>query len=750
MTAKKVYGLLALDYFTRGWSPIPIVAADKVPAVRGFSGWRGRFPDRAQVTAWCEQFPGHNLGLRLPPDVVGIDVDVYKGGDVTIAELDQKYGPRPPTVLSTSRTDGSGIFLYRVPNGTRLVGAPGPAVEIVQQHHRHVNAAPSVHPEGRVYRWIDEAGGEILELPPEAGELPELPWAWIEGLASTSTDDAADPATPAETVEFLAAHTDNLNPAGLAGIRTALGAADGSRHDTLVATACWAMREAAAGWYPAGDAVDVLGEWWHKIMANVSLRPATETEFGDAVAFAIGQVATDAERIDKLRSEATNDHLVLDGPGTVATSPPEPPARPKRADVTLAETHNTFTRWLGADYDLDALDVVLAAAAVERLDGDPVWLLMVSGSGNAKTETVQALAGADAFVTSTITSEGALLSATAKKERDKNATGGLLRKIGDRGILVIKDVTSVLSMNRDVRAGVLAALREVYDGKWERNVGTDGGRTLTWNGRIVLIGAVTTAYDSAHGVISSMGDRFALVRVDSSGDGRLGSGRQALRNVGAEEAMRAELAEVVGGLLDRIDPSAAVLSDPVAEALLLAANVVTLARSAVEKDFRGEPQWAHAAEMPTRFAKMLGQIVRGALALGIDEADALALALRVARDSVPPHRLVCLLDVLDHPGSRTSEVTKRVQRPRSTVDRILQELHLLGLTEVDDSGGKGWLYSIPAIVDRSALELLRPFTGNTTTRGYGNKGESVGVLTACDIPGDDPNSAPVPHRETFI
>ncbi len=92
-------------------------------------------------------------------------------------------------------------------------------------------------------------------------------------------------------------------------------------------------------------------------------------------------------------------------------------------------------------------------------------------------------------------------------------------------MLVVKDVTSILAMNRDVRASVLAALREVYDGRWERNVGTDGGRSLTWTGRITVIGAVTTAYDTAHGVIAAMGDRFTLVRVDSH-LGRLASGRQ--------------------------------------------------------------------------------------------------------------------------------------------------------------------------------------------------------------------------------
>ena len=181
---------------------------------------------------------------------------------------------------------------------------------------------------------------------------------------------------------------------------------------------------------------------------------------------------------------------------------------------TLADVHAVFRKWLGDDFDLDTIDAALAAAASERLSGDPLWLLVISGPGNAKTETVQSLAGAGAHVTSTIASEGALLSATPRRERNKKATGGLLRKIGDRGLLVIKDVTSILSADRNMRASVLAAIREIYDGRWERNVGTDGGQTLTWTGRLVIVGAVTTAWDAAHAVVAAMGDRFVLIRVE--------------------------------------------------------------------------------------------------------------------------------------------------------------------------------------------------------------------------------------------
>ncbi len=248
-------------------------------------------------------------------------------------------------------------------------------------------------------------------------------------------------------------------------------------------------------------------------------------------------------------------------------------ARTDGQPITLDEAHAVFRRWLGEEYDLDALDVMLATAAVEQLDGDPVWLLIISGSGNAKTETVQALDGIGATVTSTISSPGALLSATSQRERTEDATGGLLRKIGDRGVLVVKDVTSILSMNRDMRAEVLGAIREVYDGRWSRNVGTDGGKTLEWAGRIALVGAVTTAWDRAHDVIASMGDRFVLLRMDST-EGRQSAGRQAIGNTGHEVTMRAELAAAVAGVLAGMEREALNLDDAETDALLAAAGLV--------------------------------------------------------------------------------------------------------------------------------------------------------------------------------
>lgn len=362
--------------------------------------------------------------------------------------------------------------------------------------------------------------------------------------------------------------------------------------------------------------------------------------------------------------------------------------------------HRTFTAWLGADYDLDAIDAVVAAAAAGRLGGDPAWLLIVGGPGNAKTETVTALRDSGAHIVSTIASEGALLSGTSQGERARDATGGLLRDIGETGVLVLKDFTSILSLPGTTRPGVLAALREIYDGRWSRSIGADGGRMLTWEGRLVVIGAVTTEWDQAHSAISSMGDRFMLLRMDSR-ENRLSAGRLAIANVGQETTMRTELADAVAAVLrqvnKRVDTAAVPLTVAHNERILEAADLVTFARTAVQRDRSGNVVDAHAPEMPTRFAKQLAQLARGAVAIGLAPDAAVSLAIRCARDSVPPLRLAILHDLAKHSNAPVTEISGRLQKPHNTVDRELQALHMLGLvTRNDVKGDKGtrWFYSV--------------------------------------------------------
>jgi hypothetical protein len=144
--------------------------------------------------------------------------------------------------------------------------------------------------------------------------------------------------------------------------------------------------------------------------------------------------------------------------------------------------------------------------------------------------------------------------------------------------------------------------------------------------------------------------------------------------------------------------------------LVDAADLVTLCRTGVDFDYRGDIIDAHAPEMPTRFAKQLVQVVRGAVAIGLDRADALALALRCARDSMPPLRLAILGDVAAHPHTRTLDVRSRLNKPRATVDRQLQALHMLGVLDCDEveRGERSvWYYTVATTQDERPRVDLR-------------------------------------------
>ncbi len=155
---------------------------------------------------------------------------------------------------------------------------------------------------------------------------------------------------------------------------------------------------------------------------------------------------------------------------------------------------------------------------------------------------------------------------------------------------------------------------------------------------------------------------------------------RAICNTGSETVMRQELAEAVRKLVEDVDPDLEInLTEDETGRILRAANLVTLARTAVEYDHRGEVTEAHAPEMPTRFAKQLTQLMRGGIAIGMTRYDALALAIRCARDSIPPLRLQILQDLTENPESQSLNIARRINKPKSTVRRQAEALHLLGV-----------------------------------------------------------------------
>jgi hypothetical protein len=102
---------------------------------------------------------------------------------------------------------------------------------------------------------------------------------------------------------------------------------------------------------------------------------------------------------------------------------------------------------------------------------------------------------------------------------------------------------------------------------------------------------------------------------------------------------------------------------------------------------------------------------------------------------MPPLRLAILEDVAANPGARTPDVRRRLNKPRNTVDRQLQALHMLGVLSCEErmeSGKSVWHYFVE---DRFDVEALR-VPEMSTTRVWG---EEERVSVGPDISGTPPD-----------
>jgi hypothetical protein len=357
------------------------------------------------------------------------------------------------------------------------------------------------------------------------------------------------------------------------------------------------------------------------------------------------------------------------------------PQQPPRPPNGLAEVAAVFNKWLVLK-DLRPVYAVLGAAAATLMPGgDPVWLIIVAPPSTAKTEIINALARVAHVRAVDDLSKPALLSGTPKYQKGRGATGGLLREVGDVGVLTLKDFGSVLSLRPDVRAEVLASLRRIYDGEWTRNIGSDGGKTLAWRGRVGLISGATQAYDDYYKAISQLGDRFLVFRLDPAPG--VQQFRYAFDHTGEKtKQMRKELAERVAGLFVDVDKRTPRRCDNAERDRL--ADIVKLAvylRGHVEREgYTHEIVNVHRPEGPGRLGLMLERLLVGLDAIGLAREEALALVEAVAMDGCPPLRRQAYF-ILLHAGEelKTRAIADRMGLPTMTARRVLEDLAAQGL-----------------------------------------------------------------------
>jgi hypothetical protein len=377
------------------------------------------------------------------------------------------------------------------------------------------------------------------------------------------------------------------------------------------------------------------------------------------------------------------------------SSNPQPtgpqPSGPQPSAISIENTLQIFREWLLLNNDTPVL-AMLGTVAANMLSGDAIWLGLIAPPSSAKTEMLITLANIPHTEMVGTLSVAGLLSGTPRRQQTAGARGGLLRKIGPFGFLVLKDFGSILSLRPDTKLELLAALREIYDGRWTRVVGADGGKVLQWAGKIGLLFGCTRVFDSYYGVISELGDRFLLCRMEPNEKQFL----HAIKHANRAVQMRARLVEAVTNLFTVPLPAPRDINDREIKWLNDILQIAVRLRGAVKRDYRTrELEDIYGAEGTARFGKALERVLSGLDCLGVKRSKARKVIRTIAFDSVPPNRLSAYrhLKSIEPSYANTTTVAKATKLPTTTARRVLEELVIYGLAERNPQGpGKADLW----------------------------------------------------------
>jgi putative DNA primase/helicase len=143
----------ALEYAAKGWPIFPLKPRDKTPNTP--NGFKDATTDAEQIRRWWKQSPAANIGLWCR-DFVVLDVDPRNGGAVALEELLSTVADSYDFGTMEAATGGGGShYIFKAPDFPVTIKEIAPGLDI-KAAGGYIVAAPSIHPNGKPYQWVDD------------------------------------------------------------------------------------------------------------------------------------------------------------------------------------------------------------------------------------------------------------------------------------------------------------------------------------------------------------------------------------------------------------------------------------------------------------------------------------------------------------------------------------------------------------------------------------------------------------------
>lgn len=375
------------------------------------------------------------------------------------------------------------------------------------------------------------------------------------------------------------------------------------------------------------------------------------------------------------------------------------------AAITAEETVEGYRQFLELK-DPTVLDVIFGTIFANRIDGDPLWTYIVGSAGAAKSELLMSLDDCEEVkCISTLTPQGFVSGAPDMGGTDPSLYAEIIGKV-----LVMKDMTAVFSLRSESVAELFGYFRDAYDGKMQKKFGT--GVIRSYTGTFGFLAGVTPALDAYTSADASLGERFLKYRLPKQSDTETDKIlRATIASVTSEPAKRTKLKEVAYKTMNRDMPDVLPTVGPEAITEIIRWGHYTarmrahVMRDKYDKDMvLARPD----TELPTRLVKQFTKMAIGiAIFRGHSEVGdhELRIIKQIAKDT-PPDRAHDIVEALvkissSFPGRGGRVTLKQLQErtgyPRTTLQRKLADMRMLGLVKQEkESGGGAVTYKLTA------------------------------------------------------
>ena len=350
--------------------------------------------------------------------------------------------------------------------------------------------------------------------------------------------------------------------------------------------------------------------------------------------------------------------------------------------IPCEQVYGKYQKWLKLK-NTEIIDVFYGSLIANRLQGDPIWLLLVGQSGCGKTEIIMSIKDvSDIYSIDTLTKNTLVSGAHGIGGSDPSLIPQL-----DKKILAIKDFTTILDMHPNDRDEIFAQLRSAYDGEFNKPFGV--GILRSYVSKFGIIGGVTRAIELYTEGNTALGERFLRYHfpVSNTQKGRFEVMHKALQNITSnqKDTMHKELREIGTSVLNFNYENVPLMDENFTNKLVALSDWTSMLRGAVIRD-KYTKEITHKAfiELGTRLVTQLGKLSFGiGMFKGIDklDMDVYDSVKEVARSSIPTKNEELVRRLYFLKGKKelsVNELSEIIGLPTITVQRIAENLCILG------------------------------------------------------------------------